>query len=418
MENNVLTNVLMLRRTAWATVCALGACSSATPEADGSTAASAGRGTAEVAVTPGGRSTAGASKNSSVPPAAEGGSAGETARANTAPTSASRASAAAGTSASVAMAAGAGGVSVTPSGDGMSVPAAPSGAAGMGGAAERPSVACNPDDMLPEAKVIPLESITGSSNPAPIVPAKGPLRPVIEHDPGLDTHTVYRPMTLEGKYPIVAWANGGCVKNGTMFARFLLEIASHGFVIVADGKPNGSGGGSLNTDGGPQMAAMDWIIKENERPCSKYYHKLDTTKVAAMGQSCGGLMTLGASADPRLTTVVIWNSGLFERDEKIYAGLHTPVAYIIGGPDDVAYPQAEDDFAAINNVPLFCGNSTVGHTGTYAQDNGGEFAQVGIAWLKWQLYGENSDITSGIFLGPDCGLCKNPMWTVEKKMMD
>ena len=298
------------------------------------------------------------------------------------------------------------------------MPVAASGAAGMGGAPEQPSVACDPADMLPEAKIIPLDSITGSSNPAPIVPAKGPLPPVVEHDPGLDTHTVYRPMTLEGKYPIVAWANGGCVKNGTMFARFLLEIASHGFVIVADGKPNGSGGGSLNTDGGPQMAAMDWIIKENERPCSKYYHKLDTTKVAAMGQSCGGLMTLGASADPRLTTVVIWNSGLFERDEKIYSGLHTPVAYIIGGPDDVAYPQAEDDFAAINNVPLFYGNSTVGHTGTYAQDNGGEFAQVGIAWLKWQLYGEMSDATSGMFLGPDCGLCKKPMWTVEKKMME
>jgi hypothetical protein len=273
--------------------------------------------------------------------------------------------------------------------------------------------------MLPEAENVPLDSISGSSNPAPIVPAKGPLMPVVEHDPGLDTHTVYRPMQLgEQKYPLIVWANGGCVKNGTMFARFLLEIASHGFVIVADGKPNGSGGGSLSTDGGPQTAAMDWIVAENDRPCSKYYHKLETTKIAAMGQSCGGLMTLGASGDPRLTTIMIWNSGLFQADQKIYSGLHTPVAYIIGGPDDVAYPQAETDYAAINNVPIFYGNNPVGHTGTYAQDNGGEFAQVGIAWLKWQLYGEMSPTTSGMFLGADCALCKDSTWTVEKKMME
>jgi hypothetical protein len=245
------------------------------------------------------------------------------------------------------------------------------------------------------------------------------MMPVIESDPGLATHTVYRPMMLaDTKYPIVAWANGGCIKNGTMFSRFLLEIASHGFVIVADGKPNGSGTGPLETNGEPQKQAMDWIIKENDRPCSKYYRKLDTTKVAAMGQSCGGLMTLGASGDKRLTTVVIWNSGMFERDQMIYMGLHTPVAYFIGGPDDVAYPQAEADFGAINTVPLFYGNTPVGHGGTYAQDNGGEFAQVGIAWLKWQLYGDMGASAAGMFQGPDCGLCKNTKWTVRKKNMD
>jgi hypothetical protein len=295
---------------------------------------------------------------------------------------------------------------------------AAAGAGGTDGAPEPPAVACDPADMLPEAREVPLDSIRGSSNTAAIVPAKGPLPPVVEHDPGLNTHTVYRPMTLDAKYPLVVWANGGCAKNGTMFARFLLEIASHGFVIVADGEPNGSGTGPLETNAGPQTAAIDWIVKENERPCSKYYRKLDTTKIAAMGQSCGGLMTMGVSGDARLTTIMIWNSGMFQRDEAIYMGLHTPVAYIIGGPDDVAYPQAESDFAAINNVPIFYGNSPVGHTGTYAQDNGGAFATVGIAWLKWQLYGEMSDSTSGMFLGAACTLCKDPMWTVEKKMME
>lgn len=284
---------------------------------------------------------------------------------------------------------------------------------------ETPPAACNPADKGPDAKQVPLTSITGSSNSSPIVPAKGPMMPVIESDPGLDTYTVYRPMTLEDKkYPIVVWANGGCIKNGTMFSRFLLEIASHGFVIVAEGKPNGSGMGPLETNGEPQKVAMDWIIKEADRPCSKYYRKLDTSKIAAMGQSCGGLMTLGVSGDKRLTTVMIWNSGMFERDQKIYMGLHTPIAYIIGGPDDVAYPQAQADFEAITTVPLFYANNAVGHTGTYAQDNGGEFAQVGISWLKWQLYGDTTASAGGMFTGADCGLCKDSKWTIKKKNMD
>jgi hypothetical protein len=44
------------------------------------------------------------------------------------------------------------------------------------------------------------------------------------------------------KTPFVAWANGGCIKDGLAFAEFLTEIASNGFLIVADGMPNGSGG--------------------------------------------------------------------------------------------------------------------------------------------------------------------------------
>ncbi len=384
--------------------CALGACTSDAPAADAGPALAAGSGGAGT----------GAGAPAAPTPAAGAGGAQSS--------GAGSGAAGGGAGGAGAAASGAGGAPAAGSGTAAGAGAAAAGAggvAGASGAAEPPPVACNPADMLPEAKPVSIDSISGSSNPSPIVPAKGPLMPVVEHDPGLNTHTVYRPMMLEEKkYPIIVWANGGCIKNGTMFSRFLLEITSHGFVVVADGQPNGSGMGPLETNGEPQIQAMDWIIKENDRPCSKYYRKLDTTKIAAMGQSCGGLMTLGASSDERLTTLMIWNSGMFERDQMIYMGLHTPIAYIIGGPDDVAYPQAEADFAAIENVPVFYGNLPVGHSGTYAQDNGGEFAQVAIAWLKWQLYGEMSPMTSGMFVGADCGLCKNAMWTVEKKNME
>jgi hypothetical protein len=280
-----------------------------------------------------------------------------------------------------------------------------------------PTVACNPADKKPEPTNMPITSIKRYQGMT-VAPAKGPYKPVLESDPGFPDWTVYRPEKLgDIKHPILVWANGGCSKDGTYFSKFLLEVASYGFVAVADGKPNGSGTRPLGSDGAPQISALDWIIKENERPCSQYYHKLDVSKTAAAGQSCGGLMTLGASKDKRLSTVIIFNSGLFERDQAIYSGLHAPMAYFIGGSSDIAFDQAEADVKAISTVPLFYGNLDVGHFATWAQDNAGEFGRVGVSWLKWKLMADPA--AEKMFAGPDCELCKPPsMWKVAKKMMD
>lgn len=253
-------------------------------------------------------------------------------------------------------------------------------------------------------------------------PPTGPYDVVIEQDAELMTHTIYRPSTGTTKMPIIVWGNGGCMQDGTGFEEFLTELASHGFLIIADGAPRtagaGCGGMSMSDQSGTALTeGLDWAFAANKNRCSSYYQKLDTTKVAAMGQSCGGLMTLGISADPRLTTLIIWNSGLFQRDAELYANLHTPMAYFIGGESDIAYENAEADFAAINNVPLFYGNLDVGHMATYYDDNGGEFARVGTAWLKWQLLGDTGPDGAEMFSGSNCGLC-NSDWVIQKKNME
>lgn len=251
-------------------------------------------------------------------------------------------------------------------------------------------------------------------------PPSGPYEVVIEQDPNFDTHTIYHPVGVEFEMPIIIWGNGGCSRNGTVFAEFLSEIASHGFLIVSDGSPEGTGVrlDSLQSPNGTALIdALDWTFDQNERSCSPLYQKLDTSNVAVMGQSCGGLMTYGASADPRITTIAIWNSGLFERDQQIYDGLHTPMAFFIGGESDVAYPNAEADFNALNkDLPIFYGNLDVGHMATYSQDNGGEFGRVGVAWLKYQLMGDQGPAGAQMFEGPDCGLCSTD-WGIRKKNM-
>ena len=147
-----------------------------------------------------------------------------------------------------------------------------------------------------------------------------------------------------------------------------------------------------------------------------------------MGQSCGGLQALAVSHDPRITTTVVWNSGALPPGSsspalKQSAGnkdslnrLHGPVAYFIGGPTDVAYPNAEDDFARISKVPVFKANLNVGHGGTYRQPGGGRFGEVAVAWLDYQLKG--SAEAAKWFVGVDCRLVvRDPLWAIEKNGM-
>ena len=275
-------------------------------------------------------------------------------------------------------------------------------------------------------------------------PPTGPYRVVVEHDPKLATHTIYRPSQLSmDKHAVLVWGEGGCAKNGLMFPEYLSEIASHGFVVVADGPPvaraaggpNGPGpgaGGSPPGGGRPPnpadmvngtalVAAMDWLETESTDSDSRFYKKVDLDRVAAMGMSCGGLMSYGASNDPRVATVGIWNSGLFEDESNaaIYAGIHGSVIVVTGGESDVAYANGKRDFEVMPaRTPVFYGvHPSVGHGGTYNQDNGGPFGVAAVAWLKWQLQGDTSAAGRGYFVGDDCGICNDANWRVDSRSL-
>ncbi len=277
-------------------------------------------------------------------------------------------------------------------------------------------------------------------------PPTGPFAVVVEHDRGLASHTIYRPSELSmDEHPVLVWGEGGCAKNGLMFPEYLSEIASHGFVVIADGPPLSRPAGAPGAGGGPPaggppprgggdgppadrftmvngtalVAAMDWLEAQSKRRDSRFYGKVNVERIAAMGMSCGGLMSYGASNDPRVATVGIWNSGLFEdaRNAAVYAGLHSPVIIVTGGESDIAYANGKRDFEVMPaRIPVFYGvHPSVGHGGTYNQDNGGPFGVVAVAWLKWQLQGDTSAAGRGYFVGDDRGICKDAAWQVAAR---
>jgi hypothetical protein len=225
-------------------------------------------------------------------------------------------------------------------------------------------------------------------------------------------HTVYRPVDLpeDERLPVVAWGNGACRADGTWFENFLTEIASHGFLVIANGRPGGSG----RTDAEMLTESVDWAVEENGRWFSEYRGHIDTDSIAVMGQSCGGLETYEVADDPRIDTTVFWNSGLLsDSDNDRIDRMHAPAAYFTGGPDDIAYENALDDWERLpQGLPAFMGHLDVGHFGTFGEPDGGEYGRVGVAWLEWRLKGDQQARQE--FVGPDCGLCSTE-WDVRQK---
>jgi hypothetical protein len=261
----------------------------------------------------------------------------------------------------------------------------------------------------------------------------GPYSAIVTEYESLPGMTVYRPknlatFTVENKLPVLLWGNGACANTTDEHKNFLNEIASHGYVILGIGNfselmGRDTSAARVTTKSAQLIEALDWIIAENSSSASEFSGKIETSKVAAMGMSCGGLQAIEISDDPRISTTVVCNSGVLPEPSPMGAmpsltkddlkKYHNPVLYIIGGPTDIAFNNAMDDFSKVTHVPIVMTNFDVGHGGTYRQPHGGAFTAVALAWVNWQLKGDA--IASEMFIGEDCGLCENPEWTIELK---
>ncbi len=293
-------------------------------------------------------------------------------------------------------------------------------------------------------------SILLASNSAPVFAevvsgTLGPHQVEMIVDPNLPGHAVFRPADLAGlsdPVPFIAFGNGGCINHGNRFGILLAEVASHGYVLTApgpilaaDGQPAGPAGARPEqSDPGQMIDAIDWAVAQSNQEGGKYEGKMDISNIAVMGQSCGGLEAIAAGADERVSTVLVFNSGIIRGSipnpdgtvrqpagylpatEEDLVNIHTPILYLIGGETDQAYRGAEGDFQDIEGVPVFNANLDVGHGGTWRQPNAGVMGQVALDWLDWQL---KDDRESGrTFTGGDCGLCRDDSWVVKTKNFD
>jgi dienelactone hydrolase len=278
-------------------------------------------------------------------------------------------------------------------------------------------------------------------------PGSGPFPATREEPATLPTHTIYRPADLSktAKLPILLWASGGCRNTSVEFTRFLGELASHGYLVVAVGRSDvpfmivdyngglgvlGNGPVAKSTvplqvaDPAVMLRGLDWAVAENSREGAALYGKLDISKVAALGQSCGGTQAFRAARDSRIGTVMALNSGFPTKSggstepatviDWTAEKLTTPSALFEGGPADGAYASGEATFKALppDSVVLKANMPLLGHTGAYAMPDI-RWTRAVLAWLDWRLKGDTGSLK--MFSGPACTMCTDDDWWVQSR---
>jgi hypothetical protein len=168
------------------------------------------------------------------------------------------------------------------------------------------------------------------------------------------------------------------VKNGLSHRNFLMEIASYGYLAIAIGPlqatpargqqgpaPAAKGDAKQAAPTGPAtksselLDAINWAMSQNGQKGSMYQGKLDPSKIAVMGMSCGGIQArrwrrIHASNWPgsgmAAFSICLWPPGLKRWrtcTKTNWRKLHSPIFYVNGGKTEIAYENGLDDYNRI-----------------------------------------------------------------------
>jgi len=281
----------------------------------------------------------------------------------------------------------------------------------------------------------------------PDLDGSGPFPASYDAAPNGLEYVVYQPKDLagaeaKGKLGVYVWGSGACSLDGASSRFHLTEIASNGYIVIVPGKilsgpkappqPSAAPGSGMQDPNSrataeKMTAAIDWILAENLRQGSPYFGAIDPSRIAVAGFSCGGLIAIKAAMDPRVSALLIESSGILKNVPPGMANfpqmtslkkddlskLHTPVIYLLGGPEDIAEANGLDDFEHIDKVPVFVADQPgAGHGGLCSIPNS-EGTKVELDWLGWQF--NHDQVAARTFTGPDCVLCRDFRWQVHRK---
>jgi len=230
---------------------------------------------------------------------------------------------------------------------------------------------------------------------------------------------IWRPTDLtkvEGKLPIFVWNNGACSRNDAVFKPLFDKWASGGYFVLS----LTSGGGSSSTTIADQKALIDWVVAEAAMPSSPYKDKLDIDMIIAGGNSCGGITSLGlASEDPRVKVIFVL-SGSSSMGTAAVSGIKVPVAYVVGGTDDIARANAELDYKAFAaGIPSMVVNRSSGDH-LMISNNAmvmADAADISINWLDLTVYGLQGALDA-LKQPTVCTGCAAGLWTVTSKNLE
>jgi dienelactone hydrolase len=239
-------------------------------------------------------------------------------------------------------------------------------------------------------------------------------------------YNIYRPAEMKAgaPLPIIAWANGGCVRRDATWTTILERWAGEGFFVIAvTSLPNAdpAAPGRFTVD--DQAAAIEWAIRENGSSTSPYANRLDINRIVAAGNSCGGMTSLALAArDSRVKSVYILSgSSLGPNTTKEAAGalmskVSAPVLFIVGGEEDIARKPANLDYSLLpDGIAAMVVSRSSGEHRTVSTDPAiqSDAADIGVNWFRATLHNDQDAIDT--LRTTICATCDSKTWSAEIK---
>ncbi|PVI01543.1 hypothetical protein DM02DRAFT_704978 [Periconia macrospinosa] len=258
-----------------------------------------------------------------------------------------------------------------------------------------------PGGTGPEAPTTPGQKTSGS----------GPYPSQMLTDSSLPGHTIFAPKTPPTgnlSLPFIAWGNGACTLNSATYQNLLVEVASYGYVIAADGTPGSTSATQSKVQ--DMRDSIEWAIAGK----AAKYGNVDTSKITTAGHSCGGQEALStAYHDERVKRIVMFNIAIFQDDRRyLLQEIKVPIVWLIGGSKDMGYTPSGKDYNLFTQ-PKIRANLDTGHGGTFSATNGGKQGKAFVNYLEWTWRGNQS--AKAVLLDPQSpnSLVKDK-WVVEQ----
>jgi len=303
-------------------------------------------------------------------------------------------------------------------------------------------------------------ALAEADKPAAATPAEAYVVETADNLPG---YNIYRPADLAERsvpVPVIVWANGACVRFDTIWSGLAKRWAGAGFVVITMNDPeaaakmmaareqmekdaaagraepprdaSGAPGGAPPPDvvamqtaatADAQAKAIDWAIAETAAEGSPYAGKLDTARIAAAGNSCGGISSLTlASRDKRPRALFILSGSSVgpnatrEQAAPVMGKVTVPTLWVVGGEEDIARAAANLDYSLLPPgtpgavVYRASGDHrTVSTTPAILNDA----AEIGLAWFRATLLGDQD--AGALLTSKVCPDCDAATWTIKAK---
>jgi predicted alpha/beta-hydrolase family hydrolase len=274
------------------------------------------------------------------------------------------------------------------------------------------------------ARVILVASVTFAA-----AHASGATAPIAkETSASLPGYNIYRPSDIKkgALLPIIAWANGGCVRRDATWTTILERWASEGFFVVAvTSLPNADPGAPGRFTVEEQAAAIEWAIRENGASNSPYANRLDVNRIVAAGNSCGGMTSMALAArDARVKSVYILSGSSLgpnttkEAASALMSKVSAPVLFIVGGEEDIARKPSNLDYSLLRDgIPAMVVSRSSGDHRTVSTDPAiqSDAADIGVNWLRATLYNDKEAIET--LRTKICAKCDSKIWSAESKSL-